>query len=513
MEDAVIIWALGRDGPLTCGFLGELGFHCEAYSTWDEFYAAVRSDAGALIIAAELLTADSVANLHRVLHHQPPWSDLPLIVVANTEAAQATLAEVAEELGNVALLHRPVSLDTLATTVRTALRARRRQYQVRDLLRQREESERRKDEFLAMLAHELRNPLATVRTGLELLRIRPTEDVATHARMLMERQVVHLTRLVDDLLDVSRITRGKIDLQMRTVNLTELLPQSAECVSRAASEKSHDLEVITPKEPLLVEADLTRLEQMLGNVLNNAIKFTPPGGRIVLSAVREGDMACIRVKDNGIGVAPQVLGKVFDLFAQSERTLDRSQGGLGIGLTVVRSLAELHGGTAEIFSEGEGQGTEVVICLPCLTSAPPAPLSPSQDLDGRQFRPRRVLIIEDNLDSAELLTIYLESQGHHVVVAHDGPAGVAAAQQHLPQSVVCDIGLPGLNGYEVVQSLRSYPPLASCQFIALTGYGDVLDRERSRRAGFHRHLTKPLNPQELAQLIAEADECYDEQSA
>jgi signal transduction histidine kinase/ActR/RegA family two-component response regulator len=502
MDERVLIWALGRDGFLTREFLGEIGFDCRVCSSWEELRAEMEAGVGAVILAAELLSADIVASLEAVLAKQPPWSDLPLIIVTRSELTTDGAPNPFEALGNVALLHRPLSLDTLTSTVRTALRARRRQYQVRDLIRQREEANRRKDEFLAMLAHELRNPLAPIRTGLQVLRRASSEEMAERTRQMMERQLGNLARLVDDLLDVSRITRGKITLRKRVLDVGAVLGQTVAGLAPLAAEKGHILDVSTPDEPILAELDPTRLEQMIGNVLGNAIKFTPPNGLIQLSIVREGPHAVIRVRDTGVGIPPSMLGQVFELFAQTERPLDRSQGGLGIGLTVVRSLAELHGGAAEIFSEGDGQGTEVVIRLPVLDQTAPLTVPPPRDRASGGGRAQRILIIEDNRDSAELLAMCLGCDGHEVVIAHDGPAGVAAARRDRPSVIICDIGLPGMNGYQVVKTLRAEPGFESCLFLAVTGYGDDADRDRAREAGFNWHLTKPVDPEGLAGLVA-----------
>lgn len=502
MEERVLVWALGRDGPLTCGFLGEAGFTCKVCRSWEAIRAEAAAGVGVLVAAGELLTADTLPDLEGWLSLQPPWSDLPVVVIDKMEWTSAANGVFAE-LGNVSVLHRPVSPDTLTATVRTAIRARRRQYQVRDLLRQREESERRKDEFLAMLAHELRNPLAPIRTGLQLLRLMPTGEKAERTRGMMERQVGNLIRLIDDLLDVSRLTRGRITLQKHRLDLGELVGQASDSFARQAAEKGLELEVTPPSESLMVQADPTRVEQMIGNVVGNAIKFTPNNGKISIAAACEAGQAVIRVRDTGVGIPPEQLGQVFELFSQTQRTLDRSAGGLGIGLTVVRALAELHGGSAEIYSAGEGQGTEVVIRLPAEKTWD-AGEEPANEAEQLAFQRKRVLVIEDNPDAAGTQAMFLRAIGHIVSVAKDGPAGLAAARRQRPDVVLCDIGLPGIDGYEVVRILRGEPEFQGCLFIAVTGYGDAVDRKRSREAGFAHHLTKPADPQQIAVLIARA---------
>lgn len=501
MEERVLVWAHGRDGSLTCTFLEEAGFESHACAGWDELNAETEAGVGMIVVAGELLSPDIIANMEHLLRLQPPWSDLPLVIVAGADATG--FCNPFDGLGSVSILHRPISLDTLGSTVRTALQARRRQYQVRDLLRQREESERRKDEFLAMLAHELRNPLAPIRTGMQVLRLSPAADVVDKIHDMIDRQVGNLTRLVDDLLDVSRITRGKITLQKRLLDVQEVLSHTADGIAGQTAEKGINLEVIPPDGPLFVEADPTRLDQMIGNVLGNALKFTPAAGTIRLSAAQEQGQAVIRVRDTGLGIPPSQLSQVFELFAQTERQLDRSLGGLGIGLTVVRSLAHLHGGSVEVFSEGEGMGTEVLICLPHRPPSRSLCNSAERAQEQQRCHTSRVLIIEDNRDAADALALYLQAAGQEVATAADGPTGVAAALRSRPDVIICDIGLPGMDGYEVARTLRSEPGFRDCLFLAVTGYGDVADRERTRDAGFDHHLTKPADPGEVARLITQ----------
>jgi CheY-like chemotaxis protein/two-component sensor histidine kinase len=311
--------------------------------------------------------------------------------------------------------------------------------------------------------------------------------------------LTNLARLVDDLLDVSRLTRRTIMVKRRRLDIRESVRQAAEALERQALDKGLTIEIRVPEHVLIVEADRVRLEQMVGNVVGNAVKYTPPGGHITVSAAAEDGWVVIRVRDTGLGIAPADLGRVFDLFAQTERALDRSQGGLGIGLTVVRMLAELHGGLAEIFSEGEGKGTEVVIRLPKAEAMDQDESAPQLFAPGGQSR--RVLLIEDNKDAAEMLAMFLEQAGHDVLVADRGDTGISAALRHRPDIVICDIGLPGCDGYEVARRLRDEPALASCLLVAITGYGEVADQERSRRAGFVYHLTKPADPGHVLELV------------
>ena len=505
-ETRILVWAQPRDARLTCEFLDSCGFACTTCRTFEELAAEWQSGFGAVVLAGELLTASSLAALQALLSPQPAWSD-PAVIVVGSDGDGDNL-DALSVLGNVAVLQRPLSLKTLRTTVQAALRARHRQYQVRDLLQQKDDADRRKDEFLAMLAHELRNPLAPLRTGLQLLKLGPSAEVIGRTYAMMERQITNLARLVDDLLDVSRITRRRVTLKLSHVDLRESLRQAVDALQHQAREKGLVLAADVPPEPVSVRGDAVRLEQMIGNVIGNAIKYTPPTGLIRADLEVEGGWAVIRVTDTGIGIPPAQLPRVFELFAQAPRALDRTEGGLGIGLTVVKLLADLHGGTAEVFSEGEGAGTSVVIRLPCDEGAQPKPTRHGVDtaaLGGT----RRVLVIEDNHDVADMLGKYLELVGHEVIVAHDGYAGLEAAWRHKPHVVICDIGLPGVDGYEIASRLRGDPGFAACLMIAVTGYGEVADRERARSAGYAHHFTKPADPSAIAELIAETEPLRD----
>lgn len=500
MDDRVLVWAPGRDGRFTCRFLTEIGFSCVNCEAWEEFRTELNRGVGAVVLAGEFLSPSVLANLQAIMEAQPPWSDLPVIVVASTEGRVAS-ADPFGMLGNVSVLQPPVSLDTLRSSVGAALRARRRQYQVRDLLQQRDEADKRKDEFLAMLAHELRNPLAPLRTALELLKLEPSPQVVSRAKGTMERQVANLTRLVDDLLDVSRVTSGKIALKRTLLDARQRVSDAVSAAQPSASRKHIRLELQSPDDPVIVDADPVRLEQMLGNLIGNAMKFTLPGGHIRVSLETECEWAVIRVRDSGVGIPADHLERVFELFGQAAASLDRSQGGLGIGLTVVRLIAELHGGRAAVFSDGVGQGTEAVVHLPLHAAPALAESSAAADVP-RAASIRRVLVIDDNVDVAEMLAAYLQQIGYEVIQAHDGPSGLDAALQHRPEVIVCDIGLPGLDGYEVARTLRQAPQLRSSLLVAVSGYGESADRDKARAAGFSHHITKPADPIKLADLIA-----------
>jgi PAS domain S-box-containing protein len=363
------------------------------------------------------------------------------------------------------------------------------------------QADRAKNEFLATLAHELRNPLAPVSYALHLLNQDVDPDERRRIRGIVERQVGRLTRLVDDLLDISRINTGKVELRKGWVDLGAVVLGAVETARPYFESRRHELAVELPDEPVWLEADAGRLEQVLSNLLHNAAKFTEDGGQVILSAGREGHEAVVRVRDTGVGIPPDLLPLIFDLFQQGDRTLDRSHDGLGIGLTLSRKLVELHEGTIEAVSEGVGTGSEFVVRLPAGTGPDLGTEADAALLAaGRSLR---ILVVEDNEDTAEMMRIILEMQGHAVEAVHSGPAGVEAALAFRPDVAVLDIGLPGLDGYQVAQRLRQEPSLAGLELVAASGYGQDSDRRRSREAGFDHHLIKPVDVRELMKILAE----------
>ncbi len=364
------------------------------------------------------------------------------------------------------------------------------------------EADTRKDEFLATLAHELRNPLAPMSNGLAILRhADPASPVGVRARELMERQLMHMVRLVDDLLDVSRVSRGKVALKKATVSLNAVVELALETSRPLIESAHHALSVELPQEPVLLHADATRLAQVLSNLLNNAAKYTPEGGRLVLRAERRpGERLSLSVSDNGMGIPADMLGQVFDLFTQVGSTLDRSQGGLGIGLSLARQLVEMHGGHISAESAGPNQGSTFIVDLPMGRLLAGEPAGMGQALAGAAAC-RRVLVVDDNVDAAETLALLLRMDGHEVHVVHDGLQAIAAAQAHLPELVFLDIGMPGLNGYEVAARLRAIPALAQTVLVAVTGWGTERDQVRTRAAGIDGHLTKPVQEEDLARAL------------
>ncbi len=367
------------------------------------------------------------------------------------------------------------------------------------------ENDRRKDEFLAMLAHELRNPLAAVSNAVAVARRgQGSEDALDWGLDVVDRQVRHLARLIDDLLDVSRITRGKIRLRKGPIDVLGVVRGASEVVRPLVEDRKHELILTVPPGPVLAEADPTRLEQILVNLLTNAAKYTPSGGTIRLEVRRERAEIVFRVEDNGVGIAPEQLPGMFVLFAQGDRSLARSEGGLGIGLTLVRALAEMHGGSIAAFSDGPGHGSQFEVRLPAASTTRPAPpVHPS--VDPPQAHCARVLVVDDNLDTAEGMVRLLRLLGHEVRMAHDGPSALEEARRFRPSHILLDIGLPGMDGYEIALRLRSEAGVKHAIIIAISGYGEEDARKRGREAGFDHHLVKPVDYETLLRLLAAAD--------
>jgi PAS domain S-box-containing protein len=602
----------------------------------------VEAGASAILVAEEALAGETERLLAALRGREPAWSDLPMFVVTRPGANSATATAALDSLGNVTLLERPVRVSTLVSAVRVALRARERQYALRDrfeaqsllaaivassddaiisktidgtilswnegaqrifgytpaeaigqpifliippdrhdeermilsrlvrgehidhfetvrvskdgrpidlsvtispirdganriigaskvardiserkraetALRQNiealeraesalREADRRKDEFLATLAHELRNPLAPIRNSLDILRLSGNSN-ATLGQVLemMERQVNHMVRLVDDLMEISRITRGKIEFRRERVELAGVIRSAVETSQPLINAGGHHLSVTIPPESLTLDADAVRLAQVFANLLNNAAKYSDPGGRIGLTVRRENDSVLVSVKDNGIGISREMLPRVFEMFTQASTGHAGSHGGLGIGLTLVRSLVEMHGGRVTASSEGPGKGSEFVVRLP-LAVGPALDVARPRTSTHAQTIPIRVLVVDDNRDGADSLGDLLERLGTEVQVVHDGPAALEALGRFKPSMVLMDIGMPEMSGYEVARRIRAMPEHRELMLVALTGWGQEEDRRRSRQAGFDFHLTKPTHMFALQDLMASLNE-------
>jgi CheY-like chemotaxis protein len=363
------------------------------------------------------------------------------------------------------------------------------------------EADRRKDEFLATLSHELRNPLAPLLNGVHLMRMAgDNTETVERARTMMERQLTQLVRLVDDLLDVSRISQGKLELRKSRVDLASVLNSAVETSRFLIDELGHTLEVTLPDEPVYLDADLTRLAQVFMNLLNNAAKYSDPGGRIRLAAERVGSDIVVSVRDDGIGIAADQLPRIFEVFSQVTRSIERSRGGLGIGLSLVRRLLHMHGGTIEARSDGPGKGSEFIVRLPVEVQAPSARAALPPEL-GHPDTSFRILVVDDNRDSADSLSMMLRIMGNETHTAYDGEEAVEAAAAFRPHVILLDIGLPRLNGYEACRRIREHSGGRDVFIIAQTGWGQEEDRQRSREAGFDHHMVKPVDPTTLVALL------------
>ena len=363
---------------------------------------------------------------------------------------------------------------------------------------------RRKDEFLALLSHELRNPLSSIVNALQLMRLQRGDEtlLQLQARTILERQVAQLSRLVGDLLEISRVAIGQLRLQLETVDLRGVVGVAVAATRAAVERRGHRLEVAVPEGPVWLFADPARLEQVIVNLLDNAAKYTEPGGRIWLSVSIERDIAVLRVRDTGVGIAAALLPNIFDLFTQADRTLDRASGGLGIGLSLVRALSEQHHGSVEASSPGIGQGSELVVRLP-LSEPGVQALRPAASQAGTVPQALPVLVVDDDVDAADSLALLLRMSGYDALVAYSGATALQAAVEHQPAAVILDLSLPGMDGYELARRLRQHPQLAAVPLLALSGHGRQEDSDRSLAAGFAAHLVKPVDIERLLALLAE----------
>jgi len=642
----LILAPTAKDRMLTCEIMTRAGVACESFSSLDALCAVLAQGAGALLLPEESLDGGIDGPLGRYLAAQAPWSDLPILMLARPGAASKGVAEAMEQLGNITVLERPTRIAALVSATRTALRARQRQYQIRDHLAQREvaeqmlrqsveqmqtlletmpigvfiahdadcllitgnrsasdilrmppganlsksvddgratrhfrirhdgnevsprelpmqraargehvqpmrldhafedgtvvntivsarplydtaghprgavgaimdvsahlrseaalrEADKRKDEYLAILAHELRNPLAPIRNSLHLLRLATGHDPnAMRATEMMDRQVTVMVRLVDDLLDVSRITRGAISLRKEPVEIAAAVRRAVDANRALIEAAGHRLILRVPSTALVVDADPVRLEQVIANLLNNAAKYTDKGGEIRLTVEQTGDTVSICVHDTGVGIDPAMLPGVFDLFMQVEPHGRRAQGGLGIGLTLVKRLTEMHGGSVEARSEGPGRGSEFILRLPLMSTRRPAPAPAAPEAEPTPGT-RRVLVVDDNRDAAESLALLLEMLGATTRVESSGEDALRALSEFRPALAIVDIGMPGMDGHEVARRARARPELDAITLVALTGWGQAEDRRLSMLAGFDRHLTKPASLDDLKSIVGD----------
>ncbi|MFN2481406.1 MAG: ATP-binding protein [Pyrinomonadaceae bacterium] len=535
----LVVAPVGRDAALACAALGEHGIAAEEYAGVEELCREVERGAGAAFLTSEALTEAGAKSLAATLGAQAPWSDLPLIVLTRSGASAAetrSSLDALGEIGNVTFIERPAHIVTILSVVRSALRARQRQYEVRDhldaLARAREEREqllaseqaarldaeansRLKDEFLATVSHELRTPLTAILGWAGLLRRGvPDEQIGAHALEVIERNGQAQLHLVEDLLDVSRIISGKLLLDVRSVDLTSVIEAALEAVRPAAESKGIELRTALDPAAGSVSGDADRLQQIVWNLVNNAVKFTPAGGRVEVRLARAASVVEIEVSDTGIGIEPQFLPHVFDRFRQADAATTRTYGGLGLGLAIVRQLTELHGGEVSVDSAGAQHGTTFRVRLPA--SQPPSqgdqvtveraderPV-PAGALDCERLAGVRVLVVDDEPDARELFARTLSECGAEALTAGSAAEALAAIERELPDVLLADIGMPGEDGYALIDKVRRLPPERGGRTpaAALTAYAHAEDRMRAMRAGFQVHLPKPVRAAELVTAIA-----------
>ena len=497
MEHRVVIHCpTGKDARLIAQLLEKNAIDCviaDARSVATELAAG----GGALLVADEALTPEVVRPLRQFLNNQETWSDLPIIILTTTGLNLLEGGSAFRQLGNVTLLERPVQGLTLVSAAASALRARRRQYEMREI-------DRRKDEFLAMLAHELRNPLAPVAAAADLLKIpRISPDRIVQTGEIISRQVRHMTGLIDDLLDVSRVSRGLVSLDRAVVDANHVVTNALEQVRPLIETRRQTVTVQTSPDSMFVNGDQKRLVQIVANVLNNATKYTPEGGAIALSLEASDTDVIVSVVDTGIGMDATLIANVFEMFSQAETTSDRSQGGLGIGLALVKSLVTFHGGSVAAFSDGPGKGSRFVVTLPRVAQRVEA-AAPSQGQDEVPARKgRKLLVVDDNVDAAKMLGLILEMSGYEVAVENSAKAAIARAAAVQPDACLLDIGLPDMDGNELARVLRDTPDTAQALLIAITGYGGAGDRQKTTDAGFNHHFVKPVDLGKLMDALAE----------
>jgi signal transduction histidine kinase/ActR/RegA family two-component response regulator len=497
----LIVAPVGRDAPAIAELLQSHGWLTKICSGLREAGSQIEQGAGALLLTEESLEREQLDELLPRLDRQAAWSELPVIILTTVgERAAERLDRIAVAAGGVTLLERPLGASTLLRSVEVALRSRRRQYQVRDLLAALRDADRRIDAFLATLSHELRNPLAPIRNAAEVLaspgltpmQLRWTQSV-------IQRQAAHMATLLDDLLELTRITQGKLHLRKQACSVKSILEAAVETARPLLDKKRHELRVHMPDDIPPFIADPVRLAQAVSNLLTNAAKYTDAGGRIELSA-RLDDRLTISVEDNGIGIPAEQLQGLFTMFSQVPSAISRSEGGLGVGLALVKGLVELHGGAVAAHSGGAGKGSQFLITLPF--DAQGASESPVKERHAAlPLGKLRLLIADDNRDAADSLSMLLSMDGYEVRTVYGGRAAVSAAETFRPDVALLDIGMPEMDGYAAAAAIRQQRGGADTYLIAVTGWGQQEDKRRALEAGFATHMTKPVDPDSLRDLL------------
>ena len=509
-ERVMVMAPVGKDAQAISNLLNAEGF--EAFICLEPCEAASEiKDAGVLIMTEEALESASAANLLEALKTQPPWSELPVIILTSGGASRRSrlLDIAADAAGSVTLLERPIGTATLLRAIQAASRSRRRQYQVRDLLiREQElrqaadEANRLKDEFLATMSHELRNPLNVILGYSELL-LR-TEDVKgspilKRASEALRRNALSQSQLIHDLLELSRLRSGKLALNRETVPLRKAIENALETVRAQADAKQIHIDIEMPDEPLFVDGDILRLEQIAWNILTNAVKFTPAGGSVSISVVREGGEIVLSVADTGQGIEASFLPNVFEMFRQGDSSTDREHAGMGIGLALVRQLVQLHGGSVTAYSQGHGKGSRFTVRLPARIET--VRKDNAKSFAAAELDQLTALVVDDDEDTTFLLKYLLEMSGATVTTANSGAEGLSVADRENFNVILSDISMPGMNGFEFVRKLRALPGKEEVAVVALTGLGRPEDVARARNEGFVAHLTKPVDVETLLRVL------------
>ena len=529
----LVVTSLGRDSSAIAALLEGAGIQASILPHIRECCRQLLHSAGALLITEEALTLEEIPDLLDALRAQPSWSEMPVIILTNNGRSQLSgvVDRIAEAAHGVTLLERPIGTTTLLRAVQVALRSRERQYQVRDLLeeqeitrkfllesqrqlrwslarekqlrRSAEESNRLKDEFLATMSHELRNPLNVIVGYSDLLLRDKQVNASPHllqVSKVLRRNAMAQAVLIRDLLELSRLRSGKLTLNCEPVSLITAINNATETVRAEAARKGISIDIHVPQEPLVIEGDLLRLEQIFWNLLSNSVKFTPFGGRIQVRLSRRGPNAVVIVEDNGEGIAAEFLPPVFEMFRQGDAASNRRHSGMGIGLALVRQLVELHKGSVDAYSEGAGKGTRFVIQFPEQRLPPEIP-GTVQDDSTRELIERTVLAVDDHRDTAEMIKSQLEARGATVFTATSGQEALQIARKRDVDIVLSDISMPDMDGFELLRKLRAIPGKEDLPVLALTGLGQPEDRRRALEEGFHAHLTKPLDMNTLSEIL------------
>ena len=498
MEQRILIYApAGQDAALAGTVFASSAIASHACRSPGDLAEQLALGAGGVLTVDEALQAGVYSVLDAYARQQPDWSDLPIILLTHAGLDSLSLRQAIATLGNLTLLERPVHILTLITSAHAMLRARQRQYQVR-------ETQRRKDEFLASLGHELRNPLAPIKSSVALLKhLFPASEQVGKVSDVIERQVTHLTRLVDDLLDVARITSGKVLLQRKEFKLHQVLEHVSELCQPAASKRHIRITLDLPSHAVTLHADYARVVQIFANIVSNAVKFTPDGGHIHITAHQAQGQLQVVIEDNGIGIEPDAIARIFSMFEQGRTVAGEMTSGLGIGLSLARQFAEMHGGGIDACSDGPGHGSRFIVTLPASTSDIPAatPAATGSESPASAHQPLQVLVVDDNRDAADTLQSLFQLEGYAASVAYGGVQALAAVDIAWPQLVVMDLGMPDMDGYEAARQIRQRAQGRDVLLIALTGWGQGEARARTEQAGFDHHLTKPVDFAAIAALL------------